>query len=103
MRSLVIGASGQVGHHILRALAGQGQWAAGTCHTHPEPGLVPLDLRDRDSVLSLVSSVAPDVVFLAASCTNVDYCEVNPELAYRINVEGTKHVKIGRASCRERV
>src|SRR2546422_1286820 len=92
MRSLVIGASGQVGHHILRALVGQGQWAAGTCHTHPEPGLVPLDLRDRDSVLSLVSDVAPDVVFLAASCTNVDYCEVNPQLAYTINVEGTKHV-----------
>jgi dTDP-4-dehydrorhamnose reductase len=92
VKSLVIGASGQVGHHLFGALVRKGQSAVGTCNTHPEPGLVPLDLRDRDSVLSLVSHVAPEVVFLAASCANVDYCELNPEPTYRINVEGAKHV-----------
>jgi dTDP-4-dehydrorhamnose reductase len=71
---------------------GKGQRPVGTSYTHLEPALLPLDVRDRDSVLSLVSNVAPDVVFLAASCTNVDYCELNRESAYSINVAGTKHV-----------
>jgi dTDP-4-dehydrorhamnose reductase len=41
--------------------------------------------------------ILPDTVFLAASVTNVDYCEVNPGLAYAVNVIGTRHV-VGAAN-----
>lgn len=92
MRCIVIGGSGQVGHHLLRVIESGGHRAVGTCTTHPQPGLVTLDIRDRDSVLLLISDVQPSVVFLAASCTNVDYCELNSDLAYAVNVVGTAHV-----------
>jgi dTDP-4-dehydrorhamnose reductase len=92
VRYLVIGGSGQVGHHLLRALLEQHQDALGTAASHSVPGLVPLDIRDRASVLSLVSESRPDVVLLAAACTNVDSCEVDPPSAHIVNVLGAKYV-----------
>jgi dTDP-4-dehydrorhamnose reductase len=102
VRYIVIGGSGQVGHHLLRVIESHGHLAVGTCAAHPQPGLIALDIRDRDSVLALITSVLPDVVFLAASVTNVDYCELNPDVAYAVNVVGTSHVveAVNRVSAR---
>ena len=37
-------------------------------------------------------AIKPDVVVHAASLTDVDKCETNKELAWKINVEGTKNI-----------
>src|SRR5438309_5950295 len=89
---LVIGASGQVGHHVTRVLTDQGVRVLGTASAHLQPGLAQLDIRDRCEVLRLVQKIEPEYVFLSAACTNVDYCELNPTEAYSINVLGTKNV-----------
>ena len=39
-----------------------------------------------------MDAVRPTAVLHTAAMTNVDACELDPELAYAVNVEGTKHV-----------
>ncbi len=89
---LIIGASGQVGEHLLRAARDRGLKALGTYNASPLDGLERLDVRDRDEVFSLVVGERPRVVYLPASLTHVDYCELHPEESRLINVSGAFNV-----------
>ena len=53
---------------------------------------VKFDLADADSVVRVISEVRPDVIIHSAALTDVDKCEVEKDLAYKINAEGTKAV-----------
>jgi len=89
---LVIGASGFVGSNWVRfARAGYDVVAAGRS-VAAEPGSVPLDIADRQSVEAAFRQVRPDYVTLLAALSDIDRCERERELAERINVEGTRHV-----------
>lgn len=92
MKILIIGASGLVGSHLLQACQSRGWDVLGTYHTFAQPGLMPLKITDRDDVRSLIQKSQPDVVFLPAFRSNVDYCEQNPEETYQINVVGSLNV-----------
>lgn len=89
---LVIGASGQVGEHLLRAASDARFEAAGTHHSHPAPGTRRLDVRRPEEVTELIAGLRPSVVYLPASQTNVDRCETEPEEGYAVNVEGVRNV-----------
>ena len=52
-------------------------------------GIVPLDITDAHAVRMLLSEVRPDLVFHGAAYTNVDGCERDPDLAYKVNALGT--------------
>jgi dTDP-4-dehydrorhamnose reductase len=82
-KHLVIGASGQIGEHLLRALGDDG---AGTYFEHSLPGLHQLDARDERAVLALLRDTRTEVVYLPASEPNVDLCEREPEATAAINV-----------------
>jgi len=97
MGHLVIGASGQVGEHLLRALQRTGKEVFGTYHRHPRPGMRALDITDAKAVAQLLAEVRPDVVYLPAALTNADHCELNPDEAYRVNVVGTCNVVLATA------
>jgi dTDP-4-dehydrorhamnose reductase len=92
MKILIIGASGLVGSHLLQACQSRGWDVLGTYHTFAQPGLIPLKLTDSDEVRSLIQKCQPDVVFLPAFRSHVDYCEQNPEETYQINVVGSLNV-----------
>jgi dTDP-4-dehydrorhamnose reductase len=92
MKILIMGASGLVGSHLLQACQSRGWDVLGTYHTFAQPGLRPLKLTDSDDVRSLIQKSQPDVVFLPAFRSNVDYCEQNPEETYQINVVGCLNV-----------
>ncbi|MGH7399554.1 MAG: NAD-dependent epimerase/dehydratase family protein, partial [Candidatus Rokuibacteriota bacterium] len=78
MRALVIGASGQVGAALLRALRARGHEAVGTWAHEASSGLVPLDLTDGATTERLVADTRPDWVLCPAALSHVDYCEAHP-------------------------
>ena len=51
-----------------------------------------LDIAGKAQVDEAFHSIKPDVVVHAATLTDVDKCELNKELAWRVNVEGTKNI-----------
>jgi dTDP-4-dehydrorhamnose reductase len=50
------------------------------------------DVSERNRVEEVFKKVNPEVVVHAAALTDVDKCEINKELAWRINVEGTRNI-----------
>lgn len=90
--NLVIGASGQVGEHLVKRLVLNGESVTGTYFPAPALSLVPLDIRDKQAVATLFRQCEPDTVYLPAAITNVDYCELNPDETYLTNVQGTCNV-----------
>jgi dTDP-4-dehydrorhamnose reductase len=53
---------------------------------------VKLDVSDKRQVEKTIQSIKPDALVHAASLTDVDKCEINKELAWKVNVEGTKNI-----------
>jgi len=50
---------------------------------------VKFDLANPDSIVKTIKDVKPKVIVRSGALTDVDKCEVEKELAYKINVEGT--------------
>lgn len=89
---LVLGASGQVGAELLRAIAHSGARPVGTfCH-HPAPGLRHADIRSAEQVNALLQELRPAVVYLPGAETNVEFCELHPDETYQTNVLGVCNV-----------
>ncbi len=51
-----------------------------------------LDISNRSDVKSLVTSFRPDVILNAAAMTNVDACERERELAWKMNVTAVENL-----------
>lgn len=91
MKVLVIGASGQVGGAIMR-LSPKNWEVIGTYSGKHKPGLIHLDVSNRDEVFEVFKRARPDVVILSAAFTNVDLCETDKERADAVNVSGPLNV-----------
>lgn len=90
---LLIGASGLLGNKIYQ-FSGERYETYGTYDTH-KPKLsntFRLDVTEKNNVSKLLRDVKPDAVIDIHALSNVDYCELHPEDAWKINVEGTKNV-----------
>lgn len=85
MRALVIGASGQLGGHLLSQLRAGGHLCVGTFATSPAEGLVRLTLDDDAAVAAALADVRPEVVLLPAGWTWVDGNEDDPARSLRQN------------------
>jgi dTDP-4-dehydrorhamnose reductase len=51
-----------------------------------------IPLESVDGLASVLEELQPDLVIHTAGLTNIEECEVNPELAYHINVELAENV-----------
>ncbi len=90
--SLVIGASGLVGGHLMRVITTRGEPVVGTHSGESLDGFESLDIRSAPAVETLVKRVRPQIVYLPAALTNVDHCELHPEESYAVNVLGVRNV-----------
>jgi dTDP-4-dehydrorhamnose reductase len=51
-----------------------------------------LNITDKKQVAIQISKFSPDIIFHFASLTRGDECAKNPDLAFKINVNGTRNV-----------
>ncbi len=91
MKALIVGASGLIGGCLYETLKDDHR-VTGTFFAHPQKNLIKLDMTEREQVVTLTGALNPDVVLIPAAMPNVEVCQENPELCYRINVEGVSHV-----------
>lgn len=98
---LIIGGSGQLGNGLIKTYSkseredGEEKKRKKVIFTYfstPMEGGIKLDLMDFTRVEDLILKLEPDVVINSSAYTDVDGCEVNKELAYKINAEAVKHI-----------
>ncbi len=87
MKVLVTGVRGQLGHDVVAELSRRGHTAVGV-------DIEEMDITDRASVDSTLTSVSPDAVIHCAAWTAVDAAEdaENLETVRRVNADGTAHI-----------
>lgn len=51
---------------------------------------IDLDITDKAKVFEAINNAKPDMIINCAAITNVDGCEANPELAFKVNAEGVR-------------
>lgn len=92
-RILVTGCNGQLGRAIRKEYAKEDVEFINTDVVEGD-GIVALDITDIDEVLALVRERKPDVIINCAAHTNVDKCEEQWDLAYKINAIGPRNLSI---------
>ncbi len=86
-RVLIVGAEGMLGNDMLRLLTSRYD-AAGA-------DIKEVDITNQASVDEFLPSQKPGVVVNCAGYTNVDGCETNPEIAFKVNADGPANLARG--------
>lgn len=100
-RTLLIGASGQVGHALEAQFPRDNLVSAS--HGHPRPDDLRVDLGDQAAVRQTLEGVRPDLVIVAGAMCNVEQCEVETDACDRINTAGPATVAAYAKACGARV
>jgi dTDP-4-dehydrorhamnose reductase len=96
LKLLVTGASGLLGHKVAQLAVENGHEVYSTYNEHRTNFGIPikLDLADQNETSKFITKLKPEAIIHAAAYTDVDGCETNRSLAWKINAEATKHVAI---------
>lgn len=63
----------------------------------------PLDITKKEDVKSIIRRYSPNVIINTAAYTNVDGCETEKELSWRVNVDAVKHFIIASRTCNAKI
>ena len=89
MKKLIItGCNGQLGRAMNKELEGNGEYEL------VNTDVAELDITNLDEVIAFVEKEKPYAIVNCAAYTAVDACEVNVELAYKINAIGPRNLAI---------
>lgn len=94
---LVTGANGQLGRAIRKEYEGEGAEFFNTDVIKAEGVDATLDITSIDAVMQLIRQERPDVIINCAAHTNVNKCELEWDLAYKINAIGPRNLSIAAA------
>ena len=98
MRVLVTGSNGLVGSRLSRLLASQGHEVLGVSRGARAAfatggyGYVSVDLTEDVQVDRAVEAFSPEAIVNTVAMTEVDACEKDPHLAYRINCDAAANI-----------
>jgi dTDP-4-dehydrorhamnose reductase len=94
MKLLITGASGLYGSKLAEMATYANHKVFSVHNQHPAIFGTPiqLEITDKAKVETTIANIMPDVIVHAATLTDVDKCELNRELAWKINVEGTLNI-----------
>ena len=94
LKLLITGASGLYGSKLAQMALAKGieVYSSDIRGLSIYGNLVKLDISGKEQVDAAFKTIKPDVVVHAATLTDVDKCETNKELAWKVNVEGTKNI-----------
>jgi dTDP-4-dehydrorhamnose reductase len=97
VKILVTGAAGQLGSAVVERFerSGNHEVIAATREV--------MDLGDRDAILQVITTAAPDAIVHSGAFTAVDACESEVDAALRINALATRHVVDGAERVNARV
>jgi dTDP-4-dehydrorhamnose reductase len=98
-RVLVVGSNGLLGQKMAEQLVRGTSYHITLASIEDEPvrqlasvPYVKLDITSHKEVRDLVAEIRPDVLVNCAAMTNVDLCETERELAWKINVNGVEYL-----------
>ena len=94
---LITGANGFLGWNLCRLA--KGRWHLfGTVYSNqveiPEATTIRIDLTDHSELKRLFEEVRPDAVINTAAASDPNFCQVNPDLSYGINVEAPVNIAL---------
>lgn len=81
---LIAGATGLLGSSLAPVLATAGHDVLR--HGNTKSADVCCNLSDRESTEQMIDAAKPDVIVNLVALTDVDFCEMHPDAAYRANV-----------------
>lgn len=86
VKVVITGAKGQLGQELVKVFDDE----------HEVTGIYKddLDITAADKVKNFISSIKPDLVIHCAAMTNVDGCEEDPDMAYKVNAFGTQNIAV---------
>ena len=87
---LIIGGSGLLGSKISE-LFPEAFATYNTTHIHRK-NTFKLDISDRDSLKFALDKLEPDTIIVTAALTDVDKCEIHPEMAAVVNTEPFNYI-----------
>jgi len=90
MRIVITGSAGQLGQALQTLLQG---------HDLLLMDVPQYDITDQAQARAAITAFRPEVAIHAAAMTNVDGCEADPAMAYRVNALGTENVALACQSC----
>ena len=97
MKILITGSNGQLGNELQKIVA-TGKAEIGAVSEEIKNAEVfamdvdTLDITNLEQVKKVLNEVKPDVVINCAAATNVDGCEANKDLAFKINALGPRNL-----------
>jgi len=94
LRVLVTGGSSTPGYRIVQEFARAGYRVVAQYNEHEIPEIngierVRVDFRESSKIVDLVNNFKPDIIIHTAAIGDVDKCEIEKELAWKVNVEAT--------------
>ncbi|MEK7165299.1 MAG: SDR family oxidoreductase [Patescibacteria group bacterium] len=96
---VITGLNSLLGNYLAISLRSQ-YTLFGLIHKTPLDSRIPLatdhvtrvDISQKKSITHILKHIKPQFVIHLAALSNIDYCQSHKKIAYKINVEGTRHI-----------